>query len=332
MYKKISDYLGRELDYPVSENFDFLNKMGIAYHLNFRKLNEAYLLPNVSFDDAGIPRFDYSIVPAPNNENGLVYNITYICWYALGCLQEYLEDNSEIAKQDFLKQAEWLFKNNNILDGVLSWQIRFPYQVYGQCLAVPRVSSMDQGLAISILIRAYLLTGEKKYLDAAKKAFPYYNLTINEGGFKHKLKDGSSFYEMYPSNNPSLILDGHIFSLLGLYDLYKVTSDSRVKEFFDNGLRAVSNNIEFWNFRNIWSWFGRFYLSSSMYHKINICLVRILFKISHDSKLGELSGKWGAVYSRRFLEIYLKVELFIASRYFFITKKRIDGLFRKKII
>jgi len=237
--KKIKNFLCGSLDYPINNNGSSVSKENPGYYLNFLALKDSYLAHNLQFDMEGIPRFDYSIVPRPNNRNGCIYNITYICWYALGCLQEYLDNGDSRAKDGFVKQADWLMEHASIYKGHISWPIDFPWNLYGTWLPIPRVSSMDQGLAISVLIRAYLLTSQDSYLKKAKEAEEFYDLPLQRGGFNYPLKNGSIFYEMYPSVNPSLILDGHIFSMMGLYDLYSAIPDTQTKRRFEAGLEAV---------------------------------------------------------------------------------------------
>lgn len=316
MFKKIVNYTKKELDYPIEADMRFLRKEGINYYLDFRKLNKLYLTPNASFDAKKVPRFNYAIVPSPNNSNGFTYSITYICWYALGCLQDYLETNDSGLRDSFLRQADWLLNNKTIHNGIVSWEIRFPWNIYGVRLPIPRVSSMDQGLAISVLIRAYLLTNEQKYLEIAKKAEPFYDISINEGGFKVFLHDGSIFYEMYPAGHLSMILDGHIFSMMGLYDLYSVSAEEKTRHRFECAMKTIVNNIEYWNYRNIWSWFGCFYLSSPMYHKINLCWLRVLSELSGEKKIRILADKWTGTYADNISKLYLKFRIFISSRRF----------------
>ncbi|MDP3731911.1 MAG: D-glucuronyl C5-epimerase family protein [Candidatus Omnitrophota bacterium] len=329
MFIKSAAFLRISLDYPLEINEELTEKRGLYYYLDFKRVNTDYILPNVSFDGTGIPRFNYAIVPSPNNKNGFIYSITYICWYALGCLQEYLDKGDNRGKDSFIRQADWLMEHASVENGVVSWPIEFPWNVYGTWLPVPRVSSMDQGLAISVLIRAYLLTSQDRYLKTAKQGEQFYDIPLGQGGFNHRLKNGSVFYEMYPSNDPSLILDGHIFSMMGLYDLHSVIPDSMTKIRFDAGLEAVVSNIDYWNYRDIWSWFGRFYLSNPMYHKINACWLRVLAGISGDNNLAHLADRWMRAYRNKIIGGYLKFRIPLSSRLFLLSRGLLGSDMRK---
>ena len=318
---KVSRFLRKEIDYPVWSNLKFIKGEGIDYHLNLRKLNKIYTEPNLKFDENGVAKFDYAIVPPPNKGIGAIYNITYICWYALARLQDYLETGDEEAKISFLRQADWLCRNNSSKNGVVSWPISFPWNMYGQWLPIPRVSCMDQGLAISVLVRAYMLTSKKEYLDIAVSAEAYYDTPMKGGGFNIILKDGSVFYEMFPGEQPSFILDGPLFSILALYDLYKVTLNERTKNRFQKACEGISSNIGYWDYRGLWSWFGRYYLSSAMYHKINIGLLEALSVASQDSRLASLANSWARAYGNGLLKRLMKYRIFLSVRTFLLYNR-----------
>lgn len=318
IFPRIGAYLKRDLDYPVSANNDFIENRSICYHLNLEGINQEYLLPNVIFDEIGIPRFNYEKVPPPNNKLGQIYNITYICWYALACLQNYLVNRKEQYKDSFLRQADWLLRNNVKQENATAWSISFPWNVYGQNLSVPRISSMDQGLAMSVLVRAYLLTDRKEYINAAIEGESIFDLPIEKGGFKLTLKDKDVFYEMYPSVFPSLILDGHIFAAMGLYDLYRITLKKETKTKFDAAANTVVNNIRYWDFGGIWSWFGRWYLSNTLYHKINISWLEILSRITGADTLANTASGWRRAFNEKDIAIRIKYRTAISSRVFML--------------
>jgi hypothetical protein len=316
MMKKATDFLKRSLDYPIYVRDFSPQEPNLDYYIDLASSFDIYPSSRIVCDDEGIAQFDYSRVPPPNNAIGLQHNFTYICWYALACLQDYLERKKLEDRERFLRQAQWLLKNKTVKDGIVRWEIKFPWNVYGVDLAIPWVSSMDQGLAMSVLIRAYMLTGQNEYLETAIGAGNFYDLTLEDGGFKAYLRNGSIFYEMYPSRPLSLILDGHIFSFMGLYDLYFITSDKKTKERFEFALKTVIDNLDYRNYRDIWSWFGCYYLSPPMYHKINLCWLKILAEISGEKEFFEIAEKWMRAYRDKRLAFNLKYKILLSSRAF----------------
>ncbi|CAG5136810.1 unnamed protein product [Candidula unifasciata] len=83
-------------------------------------------------------------------------------------------------------------------------------------------SAMGQGQAISTLVRAYNLTGQKSYLDTVVAALHLYQLGSHEGGVRARFLDQLDWYEEYPTTPTStFVLNGFIFAMLGLYDAMK---------------------------------------------------------------------------------------------------------------
>ncbi|GFS06154.1 D-glucuronyl C5-epimerase [Elysia marginata] len=81
-------------------------------------------------------------------------------------------------------------------------------------------SAMGQGQAMSALVRAYNLTGDRKYLVAAERALYLFTLGSEEGGVRARFMGQLDWYEEYPTvPTSSFVLNGFIFSMMGLYDV-----------------------------------------------------------------------------------------------------------------
>ena len=93
---------------------------------------------------------------------------------------------------------------------------------------------MDQGQALSFYIRYFQLTNNEYYLLQAEKIVAFFDLNVEDGGFKRIDKNGNLWYEEYPSSEPSYVLNGFIFALYGLIDFYRVTNDQKVKKTIDS--------------------------------------------------------------------------------------------------
>lgn len=147
--------------------------------------------------------------------NQLVYFPISIFQYALGLYSLYLEHGDNDRKDAFFKQCEWIIDNQRT-DG--SWDFFGPigYHQYS-------VSSMGQGEAISVLVRAYMLTQDEKWSASAKKAMDFLMKPVkNEGTV---LEIGADVYlEEYPDElgGKRSVLNGWIFKLFGIYDYLKL--------------------------------------------------------------------------------------------------------------
>ncbi|PIO56549.1 D-glucuronyl C5-epimerase, partial [Teladorsagia circumcincta] len=78
-------------------------------------------------------------------------------------------------------------------------------------------SAMAQGHALSLLTRAYAATKNASYLVVASKALDLFEKDASAGGVRNKLF-GNDWYEEYPTSPGSYVLNGFIYSLIGLYD------------------------------------------------------------------------------------------------------------------
>ncbi|XP_037090364.1 D-glucuronyl C5-epimerase B-like [Pollicipes pollicipes] len=84
---------------------------------------------------------------------------------------------------------------------------------------------MAQGQAMSLLTRAYRVTGDRRYLDAARRAAGPFSVDSRDGGVRTLFQDKYVWYEEYPTVPSSLVLNGFIYSLMGLYDLWRTEGE-----------------------------------------------------------------------------------------------------------
>lgn len=92
---------------------------------------------------------------------------------------------------------------------------------------------MGQGQAISLLSRAFFHSGgNKQYLDTAFAALKPFKVLTKNGGVLSKFMNLYPWYEEYPTVPSIFILNGFMYSLIGLYDLFTLApSESQVKDY-----------------------------------------------------------------------------------------------------
>jgi glycosyltransferase involved in cell wall biosynthesis len=171
-----------------------------------------------TLDDAGVP---FQVHPAG-------YHPTIIGQFALANWNQYLATNDDYYRNVFLTQANWLVQHEaHICNGAGGWPISSPHP------DVPTkglwLSALAQGNAISVLIRAFQLTGEAEFLEAAHRAIQTFKQDILDFGISDPVGDEGIFFEevaVYPATHR---LNGFIFGLLGLYDYAELTGDSKVE-------------------------------------------------------------------------------------------------------
>src|SRR5699024_12308151 len=98
-----------------------------------------------------------------------------------------------------------------------------------------------QGQIISVLTRAYQLTNNPLYKKISLKAIIPFEKKIELGGVVSHLGN-DIFFEEYPTNNPKNVLNGYLFSMIGIivfFSIIKMTDKDNelVKEFSDYVLR-----------------------------------------------------------------------------------------------
>lgn len=136
----------------------------------------------------------------------------------------------------FFHGANWFVRNQDKSGGWPSHVVfnkdQKKYPKAGE-LSPGWYGAMCQGQAISVLVRAYLTSGDKEYLAAAERAIGVFNISSADGGVKAAFMDKHVWYEEYPTIPSTFILNGFMYSLLGLYDLKTVKPGSVAKQLYE---------------------------------------------------------------------------------------------------
>ncbi|XP_024891361.1 D-glucuronyl C5-epimerase B isoform X1 [Temnothorax curvispinosus] len=180
--------------------------------------------------------------------------VVKITLYGSGMIDNMTLSTSEHMEQ-FYDAARWFVANQNITSG--GWPNPVRRKVApGMAILEPgwyrygtyiyRYSSMGQGHAISVLARAYYHSGEAKYLQAAIRGLRPFRLTSAKGGVAALFLGKYVWYEEYPTTPSSFILNGFIYSLIGLYDLKSIATGKDAEEatrLFNQGMISLKNML-----------------------------------------------------------------------------------------
>ena len=109
-----------------------------------------------------------------------VYSLVTISQYALGCYDLFLLNNDYDKLQIFLKLAEYLYDRQEVSG---KWDARSSMGSYRD-----NSSCMAQGQGASIMLRAYLKTGNQRFLNSAKKAIDFMVTPVINGGTMRKVR------------------------------------------------------------------------------------------------------------------------------------------------
>jgi hypothetical protein len=288
--KLISDL--KQSSTPFESNGDNqAEKLGYYYFRfeeHFEQLNRLI----VTLDKDGIPLNKTYIDVA---EKKLHYYPISIGQFGLALFHSYLNTNSVDKHAHFLRIADWFVKNAQHDDRLGAfWLTDVPkpeYQVFS-----PWKSAFAQSRAISILLRAWQLTGDLQYLKIATVALKPFTYDIREGGVTANSQIEQPFYEEYVASEPTMVLDGHIFSLFGLFDFVRsVTAqiDSEAhkiaSDLFEKGSVSLINwlpeyDLGFWVRFNL--------CRMAHYPAIDPCTVGYLHLIIEQLKiLADITGR-----------------------------------------
>jgi len=304
--------LGRDflapLVYTVADDLDGL-QLG-PYYLVFR---EAELLRggsmDFSFDQDGIPMVSTYIDVEGSKR---IYYPISIGQYALAIFHSFLDSQSEHDRQRFMRIVDWFYANGE-LDRRLGcvWRSHVEVPFYG--LKPGWVSAFAQSRAISVLLRGWQLTGDDRYYERAMLAVKPFWVNTKEGGVRAEF-GGETFYEEYPSDPPSHVLNGMMFSLFGLHDLVRVVGrDSEAGKLFQAGVHGLKRNLDrydlgFWSLYDYFCPHGeevRINPATVHYHHIHLAQLQVLSRITGERSFGDCHERW-----RRYLRVHNKIRAY----------------------
>lgn len=144
---------------------------------------------------------------------------------------------------------EWFESNKEKSSHGTCWRIPFENKKYGIPAGYP--SAMAQGEIISFYLRMHQLTGKAELIDTAMDAFEFLKLDVHLGGVRRQNEQGQIWLEEYPLKSPSYVLNGFIYTLFGLIDLYRVTNNSHVKIEIDRCVDSLKSYLPKFS---LWYW------------------------------------------------------------------------------
>lgn len=233
------------------------------------------LTEKVTKDDPSI------LVPKYHVETGeeLFFSIG-IFQYGLAAYDLYLKTKDEKYKEKVLACADWAVQNQQE-DG--SWPTfahenpKHPY------------SSMAQGEACSLLLRARLLVNDQKYYSAAKKAVDFMLIPLREGGTTEYVGEDVYLYEF---TEEPLVLNGWIFSYWGLRDFAIVSQDENIQKTADKTVKTILKALPQYD-TGYWSRYDLTKrIASPFYHKLHIAQMKVMYELTAEETFKEYAMKW----------------------------------------
>ncbi len=227
-------------------------------------------------DSEGVPLVNYG------SSVGIQYNPTIICDYALTNYHLYVATGNLTFMRNFLAQANWLVKNSVQKGDFNVWEYRFNWPWSSYNATDPFVSALAQGEGLSVLTRAYILTGNETYLDVAEASTRSFGVEMDLGGVRHTDKDGVWYEEIADVGARSgKVLNGFMNALFGLYEFWFETGNTYAHSLFLEGVQTLSENIQRYD-TGSWSYYDLLHHSAASlsYHKQHINQLRIMYQLT----------------------------------------------------
>ncbi len=158
----------------------------------------------------------------------------------VGCVTNVTLSNQEHRRM-FFDAADWLVARQDPASG--GWPVEVTFNK--DRVKYPRAGELDSwhsamatGHALSVLARAYTASLDERYLSAAFRALELFQKDSEDGGFVARFMGKLTWYEEYPTSPPSFVLNGFMYSLLGLSDLRDVLEAHKLTDYSHHSTAA----------------------------------------------------------------------------------------------
>ncbi|HEX7032559.1 MAG TPA: D-glucuronyl C5-epimerase family protein [Nitrososphaera sp.] len=256
--------------------------------------NDPKLVP----DARGVMMYNYG------GKIGKVYNPKVVAVEGLRYYHNWQYSHSgDKAKEYFLNSANWLVDNATLKqDGkYLIWEYNFPWMFYGGIKA-PYSSALAQTEGAELLAKAYLVTNDERYLNAARKAVAALLIDYDDGGVSSLEDRGDSLFLHViakPGFKKVYVLNGHTGALLHLWEYYKITNDGVAKQIFDKGMNYLKNHLAEFDAGD-WSYYDKVGTRAmASYQKGHIKQLGYLHEITKDPVVEKFRRRFSVYYAQR---------------------------------
>ena len=241
-------------------------------------------------DDKGIPLFDLKHVRLKGKP---VYHPTAIIQYGLA--HHTLFEAGDIAAEEvFLKVSGWLEENATVepKGRFIVWN--YSHRLLAPQVLPPWISGMAQGQALSLLIRAYQRTHSTLTADVLRKAALSFIYEIDDGGVLSRTAGGNSFIEEYAFKPAIHVLNGCMYSLIGLREFLQVFPNPQLQDVMLSCVRGIEEVLPFYDL-GWWSRYSvgfRWNLATFHYHRVHIKLLNYLGEEFDSLVFRNYAKKW----------------------------------------
>lgn len=266
----------------------------------------------VHYTDRIFGDFDTNGVPMRGCGQEATYFPITIAQYGL-ILHDIWIKNQDLTnyKKTMTKCLQWFESNKEDFNSTYVW--RSPKEGDHYPLAENWASAMAQGEIISFYLRMYQILKDETLLETAKKAYKFMKIEVKDGGVCRYDENGDLWFEEYPTTDkPSYVLNGFIYAIFGLFDLYRVTIDSEVKKDIDACILTLKKNIHIYD-AGYWSYYDHYYKELVQYYyqkNVHPPQLEALYELTQETIFQKYAIKWKRQltwYNYAFVQIMYRV-------------------------
>jgi hypothetical protein len=203
--------------------------------------------------------------------------------------------DAELDERDAIlrRQVDWLLGEavEVLPHDIPVWPQRLRFDRYG--LDDPWISALTQGQAISLLVRMATYTGDSTYADWARRA----TRAFTQPGLPIVWRGGAGeiFFEEYPCEPPSHVLNGCLFAWLGLWDFVRYGGDPEVGSFCLTSLDRIRRRVPAYELGD-WTRYDVSHQrpTSPAYQEIHAALAEAIAVATEDAFWRERATRWRA--------------------------------------
>jgi len=197
-----------------------------------------------------------------------------------------------------LKQAVYRLKNLSIeTGGYLTWEFPTTNEAFNGS------PGWRSGLTNAWAALAFLYYGQfsasidpeesSRFLEYAKQAISHIFVPIRRGGAETVLQNGDIWYEEYPSEPRSHVLNGFIF-ILDVLHVFAYYYPTPYKFYLNQGIESAYHHIDKYNlpYTSLYDLYTNGYKIGSPYHTLHWRMVGWLYYITGNSHFRDIGEHW----------------------------------------
>lgn len=102
------------------------------------------------------------------------------------------------------------------------------------------ISGLAQGAALGLMSELHTVTGDEQWFERGEEILASFRVPFSEGGFTHR-DHGFLWFEEYPSNPPTTVLNGHLEAIIGLDIWARHTGDQFTRDLFNEAITDLED-------------------------------------------------------------------------------------------